>query len=123
MMEDDRELTARCGKKGRFKAPEGYFEHFHEQLMESLPEPTPAPAPVTKVTLMQRVKPWIYMAAMFVGTIFAVQALMFVQEQRFDTEKMATTEDIYTDDADLFMSTSLYNEYVLYSYLTNDENY
>lgn len=122
-MRDDRELTTRCGKKASFKAPEGYFEHFHEQLMTNLPELTPAHAPATKVTLTERIKPWIYMAAMFVGTIFAVQALMYVQERRFEIHEMATTEEIYTDDADRFMSTSLYNEYVLYSYLTHDENY
>ena len=90
-MKDDRELTARCGKRDSFKIPEGYFEQLHEQLMQNLPDTQPAPAPAAKVTLMARVKPWLYMAA---------------------------TEDIYTDEIDRFMSSSLYNEYVLYSYLT-----
>ena len=105
-MKDDRELTARCGKRDSFKIPEGYFEQLHEQLMQNLPDTQPAPAPAAKVTLMARVKPWLYMAA------------TFVEESRFPTDGMAATEDIYTDEIDRFMSSSLYNEYVLYSYLT-----
>ena len=67
---------------------------------------------------MTRVKPWLYMAALFVSTIFVVQGLMYVQEARFPAENVA--EDLYTEEADHFMSTSLYNEYALYSYLTNE---
>ena len=117
-MKDDRELTARYGKGNPYKVPEGYFEHFHEQLMQSLPETQPAPAPATKVTLMARIRPLLYMAATFVGIIFMVQALMYVQESRFPTHGVATIDDIYTEEADRFMSSSLYDEYVLYSYLT-----
>ena len=89
--------------------------------MQSLPEVRPEPAPAAKVTLMARVKPWLYMAATFVGIIFMVQGLMYVQESRFPTGETASIEDIYTDEADCFMSSSLYNEYVLYSYLTTDD--
>ena len=122
-MKDDRELIARCGKERPFKTPEGYFEQFHEQLMSSLPEPEAmATAPATQVSLMGRIKPWLYMAAMFVSTIFVVQGLMYVQETRFPTENKALTEELYTDEADSFMSSSLYKEYALYSYLTTDEN-
>ena len=117
-MTNDRELNRRYAGHDPFKVPEGYFERFHDRLMASLPEPKPEPAPETKVTFMARIRPWFYMAATFVGIIFMVQALMYVQESRFPTGGMAATEDIYTDEADRFMSSSLYNEYVLYSYLT-----
>lgn len=122
-MKDEKELMARCGKKHPFKVPEGYFEQFHKQLMNSLPEPEALDtAPAPPISFMVRIKPWLYMAAMFVGTIFVVQSLMFVQETRFPTEETALNEEIYADEADEFMSTSLYNEYTLYSYLTTDEN-
>ncbi len=118
-MTDDRELKQRYGKHDPFKVPEGYFEQLHEQLMQNLPNTQPQPLHAdTKVTLMARIRPWLYMAATFVGIIFMVQSLMYVQESRFPTDGMAATEDIYTDEIDRFMSSSLYNEYVLYSYLT-----
>ena len=122
-MKEDKELMARCGKKTPFKVPEGYFEQFHEQLMSSLPEPEIRTTTTTNVTLMTRIKPWLYMAAMFISTIFVIQGLMYVQERHFPDSGIAVTEEIYTDEIDHFMSSSLYNEYALYSYLTTDENY
>lgn len=117
-MKDDRELKALCGKERPFTVPEGYFEQFHDKLMSSLPEAEAAAPATTPVTLMARIKPWLYMAAMFAGIIFMVQGLMYVQENRFANNNTAWTEEIYTDEADHFMSSSLYDEYVLYSYLT-----
>lgn len=118
-MKDEKDLMARCGKKTPFEVPEGYFEQFHARIMDSLPEPEAMyAAPAAPISLMTRVKPWLYMAALFVSTIFVVQGLMYVQEARFPAENVA--EDLYTEEADYFMSTSLYNEYALYSYLTNE---
>ena len=113
----DSKLKNTYGTQRPFKVPEGYFEQFHDQFMANLPETKPAPAE-GKVTLMARIKPWLYMAAMFAGIIFMVQGLMYVQENRFANNNTAWTEEIYTDEADHFMSSSLYDEYVLYSYLT-----
>lgn len=123
-MKDDRELMVRCGKEAPFKVPEGYFEHFHECIMDNLPDleeiNTPSAAPVS---LMTCVKPWLYMAAMFVSTIFVVQALMYVQDRRFASGGDAIIEELYAEEADHFMSSSLYDEYTLYSYLTTEEDY
>ena len=121
-MKEEKELLARCGKENPFKTPEGYFEHFHEEMMTRLPKPEVVAAP-RQVSLMERIKPLLYMAAMFASTVFLIQGLMFVQEKRFSTPQVATIEEIYTEEIDHFMSTSLYNEYALYSYLTTGENY
>ena len=123
-MKEDKELMARCGKENPFSTPEGYFEHFHEQLMASLPDmEAPSTEEPVRINLFTRIKPWLYMAAMFVSTIFVVQGLMYVQERRLPAEKAILAEDIYTDEADHFMSSSLYNEYALYSSLTSNETY
>lgn len=121
-MKDDKELMARCGKENPFRTPEGYFEHFHEQLMNSLPEPENTTSLPSQVTLFTRIKPWLYMAAMFISTVFVIQGLMYVQEIKMPTTQMADSEILFTDEADMFMATSLYDEYVLYSYLTNNDN-
>lgn len=121
-MKDDKDLITRCGKENPFKTPEGYFEHFHEQLMDSLPEIEVTTSHSTPVSLFERVKPLLYMAAMFASIIFFVQGLMYIQNEKFSGSQMAATEEIYTDEADLFMASSLYNEYTLYSYLTTYDN-
>ena len=120
-MEDDKELTTRCGKENPFKTPEGYFTHFHEQLMQSLPEVEVARQAPQEVTLMMRIKPLLYMAAMFVGTVFLIQGLMYIQDRQHITSDSMLAEELYTDEVDHFMSSSLYNEYALYSYLVMGE--
>lgn len=120
-MKDDKDLMARCGRKSPFTTPEGYFEHFHEQLMSSLPEVEPIHQAPVKVTLYTRVKPWLYMAAMFISTVFLIQGLMFIQEQKLPSTDSMVAEELYTDEVDHFMSSSLYNEYALYSYLVLGE--
>ena len=120
MMKDEQKLMQQYGKKQPFATPEGYFESFHEQLMSRLPETEPTAAPTVKVTLMTRIKPWIYTAAMFMGIIFMVQGIMYVQQAQMTNNSIAF-EDIYTEEADRFMYSSLYDEYVLYSYLTTND--
>lgn len=120
---NDKQLMARCGKEHPFKVPKGYFEQLHDQLMNHLPEPeTLTTAPEAPVSLMTRIKPWFYMAAMFAGIIFMVQGLMYVQENRLTANEKALTDYLYADEADDFMSSSLYNEDALYSYLTTSDN-
>ena len=117
-MNTDSELKARYGTKTPYKVPEGYFEQFHEQLMSRLPEATPEAAPEAKITLMTRIKPLLYLAAMFVGIIFLMQGIAYVQHSQVARSEQMALEELYDDEADHFMSSSLYDEYVLYSYLT-----
>ena len=117
-MNTDSELKARYGTKTPYKVPEGYFEQFHERLMSSLPEVTPETAPEAKITLMTRIKPLLYLAAMFVGIIFLMQGIAYVQHSQTARSEQMALEELYDDEADHFMSSSLYDEYVLYSYLT-----
>lgn len=121
-MKDEKELMVRCGKENPFRTPEGYFEQFHEQLMTNLPEMETTAQEPARASLFTHIKPWLYMAAMFVSTIFVVQGLMYVQGNRI-TDNALVADEIYTEEADHFMSSSLYNEYALYSYLTSNENY
>ena len=120
-MNMDSDLKARYGTRQPYKVPEGYFEQFHEQLMSNLPEMQPAPAPATKVTLMTRIKPLLYMAAMFAGIIFIMQGIVYVQHRQLATDERIALEELYDDATDDFMYSSLYDEYVLYSYLTTDD--
>ncbi|GHS90872.1 hypothetical protein FACS1894203_0570 [Bacteroidia bacterium] len=54
-----------AGKTNPFKVPEGYFERFSENLMSQLPERTVEEPKM--LSLWERMRPWTYMAAMFVG--------------------------------------------------------
>lgn len=59
-------LTEKIGKDAGFRVPEGYFEALPGKIMAQLPPVEAAPAPAT-LTRWQRLRPYIYMAAMFAG--------------------------------------------------------
>lgn len=60
-------------KSNPFKVPENYFAKFNEEIMSRLPEKEFIPP--QPVSLWDRVKPWVYMAAMFVGLYITINFL------------------------------------------------
>jgi hypothetical protein len=59
--------------KNPFKVPENYFETLNEEIMSRLPEKEFVAAP--PVTMWEKVKPWVYLAAMFIGIYVTVDFL------------------------------------------------
>ncbi|MBQ6278464.1 MAG: hypothetical protein IJR20_06350 [Muribaculaceae bacterium] len=65
MKKEDSKILEKLGKDPGFKVPDNYFNDFNSKLMESLPE-----VKITeeeKPTLWIKVRPFVYMAAMFAG--------------------------------------------------------
>ena len=90
MKKEETDLLKRCGTENPFTVPEGYFANFTEQLMDKLPEREIQPAP--QLTLWARVKPWVYMAAMFCGLMLSVR--MFVGEKETQSPAAGTMGDM-----------------------------
>lgn len=59
-------LREKCGSDPGFRVPDGYFEALNAQIMESLPAYPETPRVVPQ-TFWQKVKPYVYLAAMFAG--------------------------------------------------------
>jgi hypothetical protein len=68
------------GKTNPFKVPEGYFERFSEGLMSQLPERTVEEPKV--LGLWEKVRPWVYMAAMFGGIMLMFEIFGGSQEKQ-----------------------------------------
>jgi hypothetical protein len=66
MNNDHPEILNRVPKSHGMTGPEGYFDNFASAMMERLPQKQSQAAPA-KRTLWLRVRPYIYMAAMFGG--------------------------------------------------------
>lgn len=65
MKKEDSKILEKLGKEPGFTVPENFFADFNTKLMDSLPE-----VKITeeeKPTLWVRIRPFVYMAAMFVG--------------------------------------------------------
>lgn len=118
MKKEETRLLDRCGKKNAFKVPEGYFEDFAGRMMDRLPEKMPVGEET--VSLWMRVKPWIYMAAMFCGIMLMVR--MFVGEKESAAESdfpyinLTELPDEYIDP---IVNQTMMDDYTLYQYLTD----
>ncbi|MDR3795629.1 hypothetical protein [Phocaeicola sp.] len=119
MKKEETDLLKRCGTENPFTVPEGYFERFTEQLMEKLPEREAQPAP--KLTLWTRVKPWVYMAAMFCGLMLSVR--MFVGEKQSQSPAATSETTNFTEVPDEYIdpivNQTMMDDYTLYQYLTD----
>jgi len=56
-----------------FRVPEGYFEGFTEELMSRIPEKTVSEPEI--ISIYTRIKPFLYLAAMFVGAIIMINII------------------------------------------------
>lgn len=66
-------------KENPFSTPEGYLEGLTDRIMKQIPEETHVPE-AQKVSLLDRLRPFLYMAAMFAGL-----GLFFKTIARFDS--------------------------------------
>lgn len=65
-MNEEQRIMDKFGKKYPGHVPDGYFESFVTGMMETLPESPQVPKQAP-MTMWQRLKPYVYMAAMFAG--------------------------------------------------------
>lgn len=65
-MKQEIDLLNKYGKDSGMKVPEGYFDQLERNIMNSLP-PYKTADPVIVLSRWQRIKPYVYLAAMFCG--------------------------------------------------------
>ncbi len=99
MKQDDSTILKKYGKNPGFKVPENYFEDFNKRMTEMLPDVEITPIDV-KPTMWQRVRPLVYMAAMFAGVWCMMQVFSnFVASDNLDSvravaEKLQDEENL-----------------------------
>ena len=117
MKQEDSTILNKYGKDPGFKVPENYFADFNKRMTEMLPdvEITPVDA---KPTMWQRVRPLVYMAAMFAG----VWCMMQVFSHFTDTSSLhsvgAVAEKLINDrsNVDDFMMSGSVSDYDILNY-------
>ena len=101
-----------------FKVPEGYFDNFTENMMSRLPDRIVVET--KPISLWMRVKPWVYMAAMFAGIALMLRVfigspeLISKSSNTLNLSSSAEIDEFYEYYEDQFVKTS-YNEAI---YLT-----
>ncbi len=121
-MKEDTELKNRLGNENPFKVPEGYFENIVPEIMKQLPE-----AEVQKsgeISMWEKVKPWVYMVAMFCGLMFGLRVMMMDKPLSRDTvssnvSMTDTVQGIPDEYIDPILDQAMMDDYTLYMYLTD----
>ena len=121
-MKEDTELKNRLGKENPFKVPEGYFENVIPEIMKQLPEIEEQGQ--EEVTLWERVKPWVYMVAMFCGLMFGVRVMMMDNSAQTDNNIVSvsmndTLQNIPDEYIEPILDQAMMDDYTLYMYLTD----
>jgi hypothetical protein len=114
-------ILRKVGTQNPFRVPENYFEDFRLELMNKLPEKESIPS-WPELTVWQRVKPWLYMAAMFVGIMLSVR--IFVdkpQDEEFPITQVEA-EMLPEEEWENMIRRTLVDDYAIYEYLT-EANY
>ena len=117
-MSKEGKVLGEIGRENPFRVPEGYFEHFASELMTRLPEKEKVV--VNQPTTWEKVRPWVYMAAMFVGAALIIR----VASARYDAavEVLTDKEDEQEMEyINAMMESSMLDDYALYVYLAGDE--
>ena len=78
-MEKEQNNLDRFKGKNPFTVPEGYMEDLTANIMSQLPEKPQVE--VKKISMMDRMRPWIYMAAIFAGMGLFFKAIVGSEQQ------------------------------------------
>lgn len=119
-METKKQTLADISKEVPFKVPENYFLQLNESIMANLPEKE-APM-IRKVTMWEKTKPWVYLAAMFLGLFFTIKVLT-TSTQTNSSEKNTASTSISQQDywSDVKISEEEFFNYIEAQFV--DENY
>ena len=120
-MSPEEKILQKIGKKNPFTVPENYFENFTQELMDKLPAKE-AVLQTEAPTLWQRVKPWLYMAAMFCGIILSVRIFVGKPQQEEFPISQAEAEMLPEEEWENFMRRSFNDDYETYQFLTEADN-
>ena len=120
-MSAEDKILQKIGKKNPFTVPENYFENFTQELMDKLPAKE-AVLQTEAPTLWQRIKPWLYMAAMFCGIMLSVRIFVGNPQQEEFPISQAEAEMLPEEEWENFMRRSFNDDYETYQFLTEADN-
>lgn len=114
-MKIEDKLKQRFGSDPGFRVPDGYFEDVYNKISASLPERVPESAP--RLSAWQRVRPYVYLAAMFAG-IWCMMKMFHMMtsspEVSLDNPPVLVSEALtQSSNADMMLSDMVVTDYKL----------
>lgn len=120
--EEENILKRLEGTSNQFKVPEGYFENFTVDLMSKLPNKEKKEL-IVRPSKWTMIKPYFYMAAMFIGAALIIKAVSFNMSETTEKTNDAVVEREQAQDQiiDAALDGAMIDDYSLYVYL-NESN-
>lgn len=117
-MKEENKLIEKVGKDNPFTLPEGYFDKLSDELMNKVPEKPEPEFKMRPVTTWDRLKLYVYLAAMFVGAAVIIKVLNYrtITSPEYIAEQQAQYEMMVIDEA---VDNSMMDDYSFYLYLTD----
>ena len=122
-MKTDENKLKKITQENPFRVPEGYFEGFTSDLMSRLPEKEKTDVH-REPTTWEKVRPWLYMAAMFIGAALIIRVASpgeTVSNGQQQQQIAADESDIEMEYIRTAIENTMMDDYSLYVYLS-DEN-
>ncbi|MDR2968735.1 MAG: hypothetical protein LBV32_03910 [Tannerellaceae bacterium] len=99
-------------RENPFRVPEGYFENLTSQIMSGIPEQPAGKEPAKVISMADRVRPWLYLAAVFVGLLLFFKALVGITGSTDNSQNQEPLL-VHTEvSADLYDEDEEYLEYL-----------
>lgn len=122
-MKEEDILLKKLGKENSFKVPDGYFENLTSEVMNKLPEKEKVVFKEESVSTWTRLKPLLYMAAMFVGAALIIRVAS-TDHKPVTADDVAVTEvdtEVVVSDEmiDVAVDRAMLDDYSLYVYLSD----
>lgn len=116
-------LRSKFGKEYHFLVPDNYFEDFARRIMTQIPDNVSVCNHAASRTLFSKIKPYLYMAAMFVGLCFCINIVKYHSgniERQASHKQSAYVEntDQYVDDLCDFAGI---DDEQIYAYVTGND--
>jgi hypothetical protein len=116
MKREDSTILTKYGKNPGFKVPENYFDDFNQRMADMLPDVEITP--VAEPTMWQRVKPYLYMAAMFAGVWCMISVFNHFTPSSNLNAVRAVAEKLQDDKSNVedFMMSGAVSDYDILNY-------
>lgn len=106
---NNNDIFDKAGRRSGMTVPEGFFEDFNRRMAASLPEQEWEKAPkVTKRTRWQAIRPYVYLAAMFMG--------IWCMMQMFDLMRTPASYELTSNQS---LMSAIHNDSFYYDYCTS----
>lgn len=120
-MKEEDNILRKAGTENPFRVPDAYFENLTSEIMKRLPEKEKSTIQTKEPTKWEKIKPWIYMAAMFVGAALIIRVAS-PRHNSVEVNRVAIDDvDTEVEYINMAMENSMLDDYSLYVFLADSD--